>query len=101
MIGSSPVNEYNIEGLFDMAFPTLFPTGDAEWLQPWICNVRLHEYALHLLRFFDNIFGTHPQFQYFLLNIVMCHRSQSSASVFVEKKIMKMHQQKSMSCVNN
>eukprot|EP01018_Ginkgo_biloba_P016121 Gb_08820 [translate_table: standard] len=30
----SPINEYNTEGLFDMAFPTLFPTGEAEWLQP-------------------------------------------------------------------
>lgn len=29
-IGTSLVNEYNIEGLFDMAFPTLFPTGDVD-----------------------------------------------------------------------
>ena len=28
-IGSSPINEYNIEGLFNIAFPTLFPNGDA------------------------------------------------------------------------
>ena len=49
-IGTSPVNEYNTKGLLDMAFPTLFPTGDADWLQPHICSVELHEYALHLLR---------------------------------------------------
>eukprot|EP01018_Ginkgo_biloba_P012987 Gb_37081 [translate_table: standard] len=33
-LGASPINEYNTEGLFDMAFPTLFPTGKGKWLQP-------------------------------------------------------------------
>ncbi len=33
-IGSSLINEYNTMGLFDMAFPTLFPKGEADWLQP-------------------------------------------------------------------
>ena len=32
-IGSSPINEYNTVGLFDMAFPSLFPKGEADWLQ--------------------------------------------------------------------
>lgn len=43
-IGTSLVNEYNTEVLLDMAFPTLFPTGDADWLQPRICSVEFHEY---------------------------------------------------------
>ena len=29
-ISTSPINEYNTEGLFDMAFPTIFPTGDGD-----------------------------------------------------------------------
>lgn len=61
-IGTSPVNEYNTEGLLDMAFPTLFPTGDANWLQPCICTVEIHEYELHLLRYYDQRFGSHPRF---------------------------------------
>lgn len=52
-IGTSRVNEYNTEGLLDMEFPTLFPTGDVYWLQPRICSFELHEYALHLLRYYD------------------------------------------------
>ena len=32
--GSSLINKYNIVGLFDMAFPSLFPKGEADWLQP-------------------------------------------------------------------
>jgi ATP-dependent DNA helicase PIF1 len=56
-IGSSPINEYNTEGLFDMAFPTLFPKGEVDWLQPQMRNVHLHEYAKHLLRYRDNSLG--------------------------------------------
>ena len=32
-IGLSPINEYNTEGLFDMAFPKLFPTDTMLQLQ--------------------------------------------------------------------
>ena len=48
--GTSPVNEFNNEELLEMAFPTLFPTSDADWLQPRICSVELHEFGLHRLR---------------------------------------------------
>lgn len=48
-IGSSPINEYNIMGLFDMAFPTLFPNSEVDWLQAQKRNVHLHEYAKHFL----------------------------------------------------
>lgn len=36
IIGTYPINEYNTEGLRDMEFPTLFPTGDVDWLHPII-----------------------------------------------------------------
>jgi len=84
-IGTSPVNEYNTEGLLDMVFLTLFPTGDADWLQPRICSVELHEYALHLLRYYDQRFVSHPCFRYYLLNIIIQHQSQVNAAVFGKK----------------
>ena len=33
-IGGTPINEFTTEGYFSCAFPTLFPTGDAEFLGP-------------------------------------------------------------------
>ena len=33
-IGTSLVNEYVTPGLIDMAFPTLFPNGKCDWLEP-------------------------------------------------------------------
>ena len=41
-IGISPINEYNIEGLLSMDFPTLFPTGATMLKQP-----RIHEVDMH------------------------------------------------------
>ena len=89
-VGSSPINEYNTVGLFDMAFPTLFPKGEADWLQPRMRNVHLHEYAKHLLRYRDNRFGRHARFRYFLLNIIMRHHAQASSAVFVKKNMAEL-----------
>ena len=83
----SPINEYNTEDLFDMAFPTLFPTGTADWLQTRLKDVCLNEYGLHLLKYYDQRFGKHPRFRYFVLNMIMRHRSQGIAIEFMKKKI--------------
>ena len=40
-IGSSLINENNTEVRFDMAFPTLFPNGDALPHEPRIKNIPL------------------------------------------------------------
>ena len=74
-------------GLFDMEFRSLFPKGEADWLQARERHVHLHEYAKHLLRYRDNRFGRHPRFRYSLLNIIMRHRAQASSAVFVKKNM--------------
>ncbi|XP_059070854.1 uncharacterized protein LOC131028544 [Cryptomeria japonica] len=86
-ISPSPINEYTTEGLFVMSFPTLFPKGIAAFKQQRLKEVKLHEYALHLLRYHDNRFGQHPRFRYFILNILMHHRSQATASLFFHKQL--------------
>jgi hypothetical protein len=68
-----------------MAFPSLFPTGHAVHGQPQQKNIRIDQYALHLMRYHDNRFGSHPRFRYFLYNLIMRHHSQSSASMFVKQ----------------
>ncbi|XP_059076830.1 uncharacterized protein LOC131876070 [Cryptomeria japonica] len=86
-ISCSPINEYNTKGLFSMAFPTLFPNGSALPLQPRTKHVHLHEYALHLIRYHDQRFGQHVRFRYYLYNLIMRHRSQQSASVFLRTNL--------------
>ena len=70
-----------------MAFPTLFPTGTTMLLQPHIHQVDMHKYALHLIRYHDNRFAQHPHFRYYIYNLIMHHRSNSTASVFVKKNL--------------
>lgn len=81
------VNEDNTEELANMAFPTWFPTGDVDWLHPCICNVEMHEYGFHLLRYCDQRFGSHPRFRYFLLNMIMHRCSQGTTSFFLKNNI--------------
>ena len=56
-IGTSLGNEYVIEGLLDMAFPTLFSDGLCDWIEPRLRRVHLHEFVKHLLRYRDHCFG--------------------------------------------
>jgi hypothetical protein len=56
-IGVSPINEYVTLGLLDMAFPTLFPDGSCDWLEPRLWQVYLHEFVKHLMRYRDHRFG--------------------------------------------
>ena len=46
-IGSSPINEYNIEGIFDISFPTLFPNEDTLPHQACIKNISLDTNTIH------------------------------------------------------
>lgn len=45
----NPVNEFNSEGYFSCAFPTLFPTRKAEFLAPRLNNVTIGNYFKHLM----------------------------------------------------
>ena len=70
-----------------MAFSTLFPTSAAIPKQPRIHEVDMHEYALHLIHYHDNRFGKHPRSGYYIYNVIMCHRSNVTASIFVKINI--------------
>jgi hypothetical protein len=70
-IGLSPINKYHVDGLFDMDFPTLFPIGNVNWLQPCLVTIHIHEYTLHLLKYHDQIFDKNTKFHYFILNMIM------------------------------
>ena len=74
-IGTSRVNEYNTKGFLDLEFPTLFHPSSVDWLQTCIFTIELHEYALNLLRYYYQRFGVHNNFLYYLLNMIMRHRS--------------------------
>ena len=68
-----------------MAFTTLLPNEDALPRQPRIMNFPLDIYAIHLMRYHDNKFGSHPCFRYYLYNIFMHHGSRAITNFSVKQ----------------
>ena len=69
------LSEYSIDGLFSMAFPTLFPTSATDISLHHNHKIHLHEWVKHLIHYQDLHFAFHPHFQFFALNIIFHHRS--------------------------
>jgi len=66
----NPVNEYTTEGYIAMAFPSLFPYGDADLKDNSQREVEVNtaEYFNALLRYKDGRFGSHPRYALVELN---------------------------------
>ena len=80
--GSKPLNEFKIQLLATMAFPTLFPDGTGD---PTNTATKRHatlgEKVKHLIKFAENIngkwvyrFASHPRFAYWAFNMIQRHR---------------------------
>ncbi len=70
-IRQTPLDEASgADGIFAMAFPTLYPTGRAEFNASRPRAVSLDDYAQPLLRFHDGRFGSHRRWRFFVFNII-------------------------------
>ena len=56
-IGGMPLNEFTTEGYFSCAFPTLFPTGAADFLGQCLIPVTIRNYFKHLMQYDDGRFA--------------------------------------------
>ena len=72
-IGGVPLNEFTTEGYFTCAFPTLFPTGAADFLGHRQVPVTIGNYFKHLMQYDDGRFSRHPRFRFFALDTEMRH----------------------------
>ena len=81
------LSEYSTEGLFTMAFPTLFPVGKAEYFSPRRSHLELFEWVKHLLRYQDDRFATHPRFRFFTLNLIFRHRAMSRGKFLFSRNV--------------
>lgn len=85
-IRNTPIDEAaERERIFTMAFPTLFPTGKADFNDPRARKVSLKDYAQHLLRWKDGRFGRHPRFRFLVFNIYMRQQASAAARFYVSK----------------
>ena len=84
-VGGSPINEFRTEGYITCAFPTLFPTGAADFVAPRARTVTVGNYFKHLMLYHDGRFAKHPRFRYFALNTEMRHRALQAGRIYVRQ----------------
>jgi hypothetical protein len=85
-IHQTPIDEASgKDRIFAMAFPTLYPTGRADFNASRLRKVDLNDYARHLMCFQDGRFGRHPRWRFFVFNLLMRQRANSSARFYVSK----------------
>ena len=84
--GETPINEFNTEGYISCAFPTLFPTGAADYIAPRTHAVTIGNYFKHLVMYEDGRFARHPRFCYFALNTEMRWRALQTGRIYVRQR---------------
>jgi len=85
-IRATPIDEAaGTQRIFAMAFPTLYPLGQADFNAPRQRAVTLKEYAYHLMRYSDGRFGRYPRWRFLVFNILMRRKSTNSARYYVSK----------------
>ena len=84
-VGDIPINEFRTEGYMTRAFPTLFPTGAADFSAPRIRHVTIGYYFKHLLMYRDGRFAQHPRFRYFALNTEMRWRALQVGRIYIKQ----------------
>jgi hypothetical protein len=85
-IRQTPIDEASgRDRIFAMAFPTLYPTGRADFNAPRLRKVDLNDYARHLMCFHDGRFGQHPRWRFFVFNLIMRRKASGSARFYVSK----------------
>jgi hypothetical protein len=85
-IRSTPIDKAaGKDRIFAIAFPTLYPTGLADFNAPRLRKVNLNDYAQHLMCFSDRRFGRHPRWRFLVFNMLMQRKANSSARFYVSK----------------
>ena len=85
-VRSTPIDEAaGNDRIFAMAFPTLYPTGMADYNTPRLRHVDLPDYARHMLCYQDGRFGRHPRWRFLIFNLIMRRRAGGSARFYVSK----------------
>ena len=84
-IGGTPINEFSTEGYFSMAFPTLFPTGAADFHGQRCHQVTIGNYFKHLMMYEGGRFAKHPRFRFISLNTEMRWRALQIGRIYVRQ----------------
>ena len=84
---STPLREFNRnQALLSLAFPTLFPRGEAEFVTPRPRSIGFSAYIEHLMKYHDGRFARHPRFRYVVFNTLMRQQVNKKSNWFIKKR---------------
>ena len=82
----APLSEWDrSQAIMSLAFPSLFPTGEGDYVQPREREISYSDYVLHLMRYSNGRFASHSRFPYFVFNTWMRQQSSQLSSFFVNR----------------
>jgi hypothetical protein len=85
-IRQTPIDEASgRERILSLAFPTLYPTGQADLNTPRLREVPLKDYARHLMSWHDQRFARHARWRFFIFNMYMRQKARSTARFYVSR----------------
>ncbi|XP_011404395.1 PREDICTED: uncharacterized protein LOC105313003 [Amphimedon queenslandica] len=90
-IGGTPINEFQTEGYFSIAFPTLFPTGAANFNGIRMNSVTVGNYFTHLMKYDNGRFAKHPRFRFLALNTEMRWRANETGQIYIRQHSGEAH----------
>ncbi|KAJ3454665.1 hypothetical protein MRS44_013265 [Fusarium solani] len=71
-IRRTPINEFNrSQPLLTLAFPTLYPDGKADFVEPRLRSVTYQDYLAHAMRWQDGRFARHKTWPFVALNTLL------------------------------
>ncbi|WAO96950.1 ATP-dependent DNA helicase [Fusarium falciforme] len=71
-IRRTPINEFNrSQPLLTLAFPTLYPDGKADFVEPRLRSVTYQDYLAHAIRWQDGRFARHETWPFVALNTLL------------------------------
>jgi hypothetical protein len=66
------ISEFNrSQALLSLAFPTLYPQGEADFIAPRQRSITYDRYIEHAWKYHDGRFARHPRFRYVVFNTLM------------------------------
>ena len=76
---TQPISEWDTQAYISaLAFPTLFPNGQALFNHSRSRVVKIDDYHRHLLLYKDDRFARHPQFRYWVFNTMKREQARKS-----------------------
>ncbi|CAG9980511.1 unnamed protein product [Clonostachys byssicola] len=85
-IRSTSIHEFSLsQPLLLLTFPTLYPRGQADFVEPRVRSIKYDYYLQFAMKWYDSRFVRHPRFRYVAFNTLMRHHINSRSGFYIQR----------------